>query len=128
MVQHTRRGVAAALTVSLTAFIGTAEVSRAADDCLTKPNALAPQGSHWYYRIDRTTHRQCWFLGAEGAFAARQDSLPVRPRASKMTAQTKPQAATQTITADATKAGPLPAKGAPVKPQAPPHAIPTDAK
>jgi hypothetical protein len=122
MVQHTRRRVAAALAVSLTAVIGTAEVSRAADDCLTKPNALAPQGSHWYYRIDRTTHRQCWFLGAEGAFAARQDSLPVRPRAS-----TKPQAAAQTITADATNEGPLPAKVAPVKPQAPAQAITTDA-
>jgi len=122
MVQHTRRRVAATLAVSLTAVIGTAEVSRAADDCLTKPNALAPQGSHWYYRIDRTTHRQCWFLGAEGAFAARQDSLPVRPRAS-----TKPQAAAQTITADATNEGPLPAKVAPVKPQAPAQAITTDA-
>ena len=126
MVQHTRRRVAATLAVSLT-VIGTAEVSRAADDCLTKPNALAPQGSHWYYRIDRTTHRQCWFLGAEGAFAARQDSLPVRPRASKMTAQTKPQAAAQTITADATNEGPLPAKVAPVKPQARAQAITTDA-
>jgi len=119
MVQHTRRRVAATLAVSLTAVIGTAEVSQAADDCLTKPNALAPQGSHWYYRIDRTTHRQCWFLGAEGGivhpFAARQGSLPVRPRASKMTPQTKPQAPAQAITTDATGDRPLAAKAVPVE-------------
>jgi hypothetical protein len=35
---------------------------RAADACITKPNSEAPQGSHWYYRVDRAVHRQCWFL------------------------------------------------------------------
>jgi hypothetical protein len=40
--------------------------SRAADECLSKPNATAPRGSHWYYRIERPTQRRCWFLGAEG--------------------------------------------------------------
>jgi hypothetical protein len=40
--------------------------SRAADDCITKPNAAPPQGSHWYYRTDRTMQRQCWYLRAEG--------------------------------------------------------------
>ena len=40
--------------------------SRAADDCITKPNAAPPQGSHWYYRTDRTTQRQCWYLKPEG--------------------------------------------------------------
>jgi hypothetical protein len=45
----------------------TARASRAADDCVSKPNTTPPQGSHWYYRVDRTTHRQCWYLGAEGA-------------------------------------------------------------
>jgi hypothetical protein len=45
----------------------TARASRAADDCVSKPNATPPQGTHWYYRVDRTTHRQCWYLGAEEA-------------------------------------------------------------
>ena len=35
----------------------------AADDCLSKPKGLAPEGSHWYYRIDRATKRHCWYLG-----------------------------------------------------------------
>jgi hypothetical protein len=38
----------------------------AADECLTKPNSPAPQGQHWYYRIDHANNRQCWRLGEEG--------------------------------------------------------------
>ena len=37
-----------------------------ADDCLTAPNSAAPQGSHWYYRLDRATQRQCWYTRAPG--------------------------------------------------------------
>jgi len=40
---------------------------RAADECIAKPNAPAPQGEHWFYRYDRTTKRQCWHLGPQGA-------------------------------------------------------------
>ena len=38
----------------------------AADECLTKPNSPAPQGQHWYYRLDHAANRQCWRLGPEG--------------------------------------------------------------
>jgi hypothetical protein len=38
----------------------------AADECLSSPKDQTPQGSHWYYRIDRATKRQCWYLRAEG--------------------------------------------------------------
>ena len=34
----------------------------AADTCLTAPNAPAPQGAHWYYRIERPSLRKCWRL------------------------------------------------------------------
>ena len=27
-----------------------------------RANAAAPQGSHWYYRLDRATQRKCWRL------------------------------------------------------------------
>ena len=43
--------------------------ARAADDCLTAPNASAPQGSHWYYRTDRTNQRKCWYYRAPGESA-----------------------------------------------------------
>ena len=39
----------------------------AVDECLSKPNAPASKGQHWYYRVDRANNnRQCWRLGPEG--------------------------------------------------------------
>jgi hypothetical protein len=40
---------------------------RAADECMTKPGSAAPQGRHWYFRVNRTDHRHCWYVGPEGA-------------------------------------------------------------
>ena len=37
----------------------------AADSCLSAPKGATPSGSHWYYRIDRVTKRQCWYLREE---------------------------------------------------------------
>lgn len=52
----------AAVSVSLSVTSG-----RAADDeCLRAPNGTAPTGSHWYYFVDRSTGRHCWYLGAQG--------------------------------------------------------------
>ena len=42
----------------------------AAPDCLASPKDAAPQGQHWYYRLDRTTKRKCWYLRAAGGKAA----------------------------------------------------------
>ncbi|MBR0857348.1 hypothetical protein [Bradyrhizobium liaoningense] len=44
--------------------------ANAAADCLGSPKGAAPQGQHWYYRLDRATKRQCWYLRAEGGKAA----------------------------------------------------------
>ncbi|MCK1619822.1 hypothetical protein IVA96_25250 [Bradyrhizobium sp. 159] len=38
--------------------------ANAAADCLVSPKGAAPQGQHWYYRIERGTKRQCWYLRA----------------------------------------------------------------
>jgi hypothetical protein len=40
-------------------FVNTAG---AAEECLAKPKDGARQGQHWYYRLDRNTKRQCWYL------------------------------------------------------------------
>jgi hypothetical protein len=37
----------------------------AADGCLSTPKGATPAGSHWYYRLDRVTKRQCWYLREE---------------------------------------------------------------
>ncbi|WP_426425707.1 hypothetical protein [Bradyrhizobium genosp. A] len=45
----------------------TASTANAASDCLASPKGVAPQGQHWFYRLERATKRQCWYLRAEGA-------------------------------------------------------------
>lgn len=43
-----------------------ASTANAAADCLASPKGAAPQGQHWFYRLERSTKRQCWYLRAEG--------------------------------------------------------------
>jgi len=43
----------------------------AADNCLTTPKDKTPAGSHWYYRLERGTKRQCWYLRDENDKTAR---------------------------------------------------------
>ncbi|MET4070908.1 hypothetical protein ABID58_005718 [Bradyrhizobium sp. S3.2.6] len=46
-----------------------ASTANAASDCLASPKGATPQGQHWFYRLERATKRQCWYLRAEGAKA-----------------------------------------------------------
>lgn len=59
----------------------------AVDECLSKLNAPAPKGQHWYYRVDRVNNnRQCWRLGPERLRVQKSE-----PQVQK----TKPQATVQ---------------------------------
>jgi hypothetical protein len=74
-----------------------------ADDCLAEPRGDAPQGQHWYYRVDRGTKRHCWYLKAQGEKVARAAS-PERTEAAKeasKTASGKTEVAAQRSVADA---------------------------
>lgn len=68
---------------------------RAADECLRGPKGSAPEGSHWYYRVDRSTGRHCWYLGAKGAKVRQTSSRsssrkrPAPPPAEKATPAAK---------------------------------------
>ena len=56
--------------------------ANAAADCLASPKGIAPQGQHWYYRVERSTKRQCWYLRAEGGKDNAKDSAkPVQTAA-----------------------------------------------
>ncbi len=46
--------------IPLTATPGNA--AGADDECLSSPKGETPQGSHWRYRIDRSSKRQCWYI------------------------------------------------------------------
>ena len=100
------------ITVALAAVNVTVKPSRAADDCLAGPNAAAPQGSDWYYRVDRATHRECWYLGPqrrEVRTNTQQDGSPAQSHRSNTTStQPASQTPTETRTAEAAGAGPEP--------------------
>jgi hypothetical protein len=54
------------LAASVVVVSFSATTGDAADECLSGPKGTAPQGSHWYYRVDRSTGRHCWYLGSQG--------------------------------------------------------------
>lgn len=52
--------------------------SALAADCRAAPGDAAPAGQHWYYRLDRATGQQCWYLRKAAPVRAAEPSLPVR--------------------------------------------------
>lgn len=66
----------------------------APEDCLSGPNRQSPEGSHWYYRVDRPTNRRCWYLGPVGekvrstARKAERHRMPLTPPAANATSET----------------------------------------
>ena len=74
--------ILAIVVPTLVLTVGSSRAEPAASDCLVKPNSTAPEGRHWYYRIDRASKRRCWYLGEKGA-PVRADSSTKRARLSK---------------------------------------------
>jgi len=70
------RTVAAALfassIVGLVAVFGGGAAAQS-EECLAGPKGPTPAGGHWYYRVDRATHRNCWYLKDDGAGGAKPD-------------------------------------------------------
>ena len=72
-----------------------------ADDCLTEPKSPAPQGTHWYYHVDRTNQRKCWYVRAPGQ--------PGQQAAAQATSEGPPAAQSRWM---AVSPGPMPATAA----------------
>jgi hypothetical protein len=66
--------------------------------CLPGPKGAAPQGGHWYYRIDRAAKRHCWYVGEAKQKPARTASENPQPAAD---VAAPPSAAIQPSIADA---------------------------
>jgi hypothetical protein len=85
-------------TVFATVLAGTGLMSagcapaRAADDCLSGPNHATSAGGHWYYRVDRQSHRKCWYLADQG-----QKTEQVRSAKPVLSAKTNSQRAAERI-------------------------------
>jgi hypothetical protein len=78
----------------------------AADECLSGPKGQTPSGGHWYYRVDRATKRQCWYVGDEKEKLSR-----VAPKTSAPSAEAvspRKETATRRSIADAHAELPLP--------------------
>jgi hypothetical protein len=78
-----------------------------ADECRAKPGPAGPAGSHWYYRINNTAGRRCWFLGKEGMegtkfrLAASEEShRPARKPKAHIFAETAPSTPAQATPAE----------------------------
>ena len=65
MPERIRLFLPAILIIAL-AVSWTEQASGAAEECILKPSAPSPRGSHWYYSVDRSTRQKCWYLGPEG--------------------------------------------------------------
>jgi hypothetical protein len=61
-----------------------------AEECLAGPKWPAPQGSHWYYRVDRASKRNCWYVREVGQKAAQSSptASPVPTASAKSPAVT----------------------------------------
>ena len=45
--------------------------AKTANACLPGPKGPLPAGGHWYYRVDRATKRNCWYIGEDKNKSAR---------------------------------------------------------
>jgi len=84
------------LTASVITMSASMTTSRAADECLSGPKGTAPAGSHWYYRVERSTGRHCWYLGALGQkvrSVSERTSQQTRKRVTQRNSEATPQPA-----------------------------------
>jgi hypothetical protein len=77
---------ASAIAASFLAGVPLATIAQGATtsadtSCLSGPKGVAPQGGHWYYRIDRATKRHCWYVGEAKQKPARTASENSQPAA-----------------------------------------------
>ena len=55
---------AAMLVVLPAAALAVPFAKAAAAECRTTPGSSAATGKHWFYRVNRSDHRHCWYLGS----------------------------------------------------------------
>jgi hypothetical protein len=56
-----------------------------ATKCVEAPVGLASEGEHWFYRLDRETHRKCWYVRAFSEDRARRSIVESDQRPSEPT-------------------------------------------
>jgi hypothetical protein len=114
------RAILVGALASVTLLAATNGAALAADTCLSGPKGTAPNGSHWYYRIDHATKRNCWYVRAEGgkpaaaqnssvSQASPQAETPLQPSVADARAEANPADIAQPNAGAAQPAPPVPA-------------------
>jgi hypothetical protein len=95
--------IVSAILVNILAGIPLTTMARGetanAEGCLSSPKGETPAGSHWFYRIDHVSKRNCWYLRREGGGVSQalpQSSPPApapaaRPSIADAHAELRPQ-------------------------------------
>ncbi len=90
----------------------------AAATCIAAPNAPAPEGSHWFYRLDHPSQRKCWHLvqqdgkirravvRAKTRPASEQPAVPIADNSADILTEPAPQQAPAWITRNASDTAP----------------------
>src|SRR5262245_40260235 len=82
--------------LTLGASVGAPANSLRAEECLSAPDSPSPEGTHWYYRLDLSTQRKCWYLRAparslrRAAAAATATPVPLGRREECLSAPDSP--------------------------------------
>jgi hypothetical protein len=87
-------------------------------DCRASPKESAPQGTHWYYRVDRTNNRHCWFLSSARMYLRSHRIVVTTNRSSQSPAEqawTASQQAVQTQSSQLASAGTVGVKTLPLE-------------
>jgi hypothetical protein len=76
-----------------------------ADECKTTPGSSGPLGTHWYYRINRTDKRHCWYLGSE-VMKVHSHELDAMPGVASQSSAPQNEAAAESSSATPTQSIP----------------------
>jgi len=101
-----RLALAASTVVASAIAFAPASDAAPAENCLKAPHGVAPQGSHWYYRLERPSQRRCWYLAEKGRKAAHRVATRSAPQA-------EPEDEPATASAPAANVSAAPAANAP---------------
>lgn len=84
-----------------------------AETCLKAPQGAAPQGSHWYYRLERPALRKCWYLAAKARKVTQRAAAQKAPQQEPDEESDAPPAPVANAAAPAAIAAPPVANAAP---------------
>jgi hypothetical protein len=110
---------ATAMLIGALATVAMNEMAHATEACLSGPKGTAPKGSHWYYRIDHATKRNCWYVRAEGEQTAASQNPPLGQASPQTEAPLQPSVANARAQAGPTDLGQSNGGGAARAPPAP---------